>query len=101
MGAAGLQAMQAGGAVRPLDGIGLLDVDGLTPVVSTGVVEMFAGRAERLARLLDVQVERAQEKDDAEEPVSQPAEVPLHTHEPDRSRSPAGEVPGFRSRRLQ
>lgn len=87
MGATGLQSMEAGGAMRPLDGIGLLDVDRLAVVGRAGVVDALAGRAERLVRaLLGMEIERPQEENEAQEPMTQwgqpgqPAQSPLHAH---------------------
>jgi len=66
MSAAGLQTMEAGGAMRLLDGVGRLDVDRLAGVIRAGVVDARSARAERLERVrLEVQVERAEEQEEA------------------------------------
>ncbi len=71
-----LQSLQASGAVRPVNGAGLLKVDRLAGVGSAGIVDAVYAKSERLVRgvpkLRQVQVDRGQEQDEAKEPVAQP-----------------------------
>lgn len=64
--------MQAGGAVRPVNGVGLLEVDRLAGVGSAGIIDAVSAKSERLVRrmLRQVQVDRGKKQDEAKEPVA-------------------------------